>query len=299
MRRRVVLGVVALAALALLGWGVSMLASDDGGGGAYASFEQCPSSNPGTTLCLFTQTTGGEFIAGRKTVPISKTMTLQGGVHVVENKEREIVKDEFIAAKNGETLSRTSQPVPGGLAAVVDPELLPPALGKTYHELVEEGNTEVTATIELAVPASSIEIDVQNLIEARGIGLALPLKIKLSNAFLGESCSLGSNAHPIVVPLTTGRIEMTSLSPLHKPIRGKPGHAQFKDDYNLVTIKEDSLVSASFAAPRVEGCGGTSSPAVDRAVDAELGLPAKPGHSTAILDGTLKDANAPAVRASG
>jgi hypothetical protein len=296
MRRRVVLGVVALTALALLGWGVSMLASDDGGGGVYASFKQCPLSNPETTLCLFSQTAGGEFSAGRKTVPISKTMTLQGGVHVVENKEREIVKDEFIAAKNGETLSRTSQPVPGGLAAVVDSELLPPALGKAYHELVEEGNTAVTATIELAVPASSIDIDVQNLIEAQGTALVLPVKIKLSNPFLGGSCYLGSNLNPMSLPLTTGR---TDPPKPNNPITGKVGKAKFKDDYNLIVISGSSLVNNAFAAPGAKGCGGTRSPAVDRAVNAELGLPAAPGHNTAILDGVLQDANAPAVKASG
>ena len=106
MRRRVVLGLVALG---VLGWAVSMLVSDHGGKGDYASFKRCPLGNPETDLCLFTQTEGGEFIVGVKTVPISRTITLQGGVHVVENKEKEIVKDEFIAADDGETVSRTPQ----------------------------------------------------------------------------------------------------------------------------------------------------------------------------------------------
>jgi len=45
----------------------------------------------------------------------------------------------------------------------------------------------VTATIELAAPASSIGIDVQDLIEAEGTALALPVKVKLSNGFSAQA----------------------------------------------------------------------------------------------------------------
>jgi hypothetical protein len=287
-----VVGAALIVSLAVLGVSLSggHRSSDD-----YAPFVDCPLRDPRTDLCLFSQTEGGEFIAGAKTVPISRTITLQGGVHVVENSEKEVVKDEFIAAKNGKTLSRTPQPVPRGLAAVVDPELLPPALRNAYDELLAKGITEVTATIEPAAPASSIGIDVQNLVEAHGMGLALPVKIKLSNAFLGESCYIGSNVHPMSLRLTTGK---TDPPKPNNPIKGKVGKAKFKDDYNLIVITASSLVNNTFAALAAKGCGGTRSHAVDRAVDAGLGLPAAAGHNTAILNGTLKDANAPAVKAS-
>ena len=106
----------------------------------------------------------------------------------------------------------------------------------------------------------------------------------------GISCYIGSNAKPIVINLTTG----------HK---GKPGHAKFKDEYNLVTLVDESLVGDSFAAPRAEGCGGvggaggTHSSQLDAALDAGLGLPVARGENEALLNGTLRDANAPAVRA--
>lgn len=291
--RRLVLGVTALAVLAVA---VAVLVLTGGSKVDYGQFKQCPLGNPATKLCLFTQTKGGELVAGSKTVPISRTITLQGGVHIVESKEKEIVKDEFIAAKDGETVSKTPQPVPGGLEGVVDPKRLTPALQELYKELIDRGITEVTATIELAAPASSIGIDVQDLIEAEGTALALPVKVKLSNGFLGESCYIGSNADPISLRLTTGRVD--SPKP-NKQIRGKVGKAKLKDDYNLTVIKGSSLVDNTFAAPAATGCGKTGAPAIDRAIDAKLGLPAGPGHNTAILDGTLQDANAPAVRASG
>jgi hypothetical protein len=150
----------------------------------------------------------------------------------------------------------------------------------------------VTATIQLAAPSSAIGVNTQNLIEAKGIGLSLPVKLKLSNALLGESCYIGSSAHPIVINLTTG-------------LTGKPGHAKFKDQYNLATLTDESLLSTSFAVPRAAGCGGARSsrldPAASRlsaALDAGLGLPIAPTNSQARLNGTLRDANAPAVKAS-
>lgn len=54
----------------------------------------------------------------------------------------------------------------------------------------------------------------------------------------------------------------------------------------------------SFAAPGVEGCGGLFSFLIDLIIDGQLGVPAAAGHNTAILSGTLKDANAEAVKAS-
>jgi hypothetical protein len=291
-------GAALIVSLAVLGAVLLALRGGHRSSGDYAAFAACPLGNPQTDLCLFTRTEGGEFVAGDRTVPLSRAITLQGGVHLVENAEKEIVKDEFIVAKHGETLSRTPQPVPGGLRAVVDPSLLGPAPRKLFDGFLARGLAQVTATIELAAPASSIGVNTQNLIEARGIGLSLPLKVKLSNPFLGGSCYIGSNAHPIVISLTTGRLATTSpSSPPHEPIAGKPGHAKFEDDYNLVTLREDSLVSDSFAAPRVEGCGGTLSSGISPAVNAKLGLPAAAGHNTAILDVTLSDANAPAARA--
>lgn len=291
-RRRVALALAALASLAALGWAVSELTSGDGGGD-YASFERCPLGDPRTDLCLYTQTAGGEFVVGEKTVPLSRAITLQGGVHVVQNREREIVEDQFIAAAGGETVSRTPQPVPGGLPAVVDPGLLPPALRKSYDQLVAGGATEVTATIELAAPPSSIAIDVQNLIEGEGTALVLPVKVRLSGALLGAGCRLGSSRRPVSLRLSTGRTDPPAPN---RPIEGKTGKAKLKDDYNLTVLKGSSLVNNSFAAPGAEGCGRAREGLLDRAVDGALHLPAPAGHNTAILDGTLQEANASAVK---
>ncbi len=294
MRRR--WRAIAGVGVVLVGVVVALAVTDHRSKGEYAQFGKCPLGDPATSICLSTETEGGRLTVGAKTVPLERTISLQGGVDVIENGEREVVKDEFLGAKDGETLSNTPQIVPGGLAGTVDADLLPAGLREVFDRLVESGGTQVTATIELAAPASSIDIDIQHLIEAEGVALSLPAKVKLSNAFLGESCYIGSDAHPISLSLTTG---VTHPPRPNRPIRGKVGRAKLKDEYNLTIISNSSLVDNSFVAPEARGCGSSRARLVDRAVNAGLGLPAAAGHNTVILDGTLRDANAPAVKAAG
>jgi hypothetical protein len=283
-RRRYIL---AGAALLLIVLGVALLVGHRSGSD-YAAFVGCPLSNRATDVCILAQTKSGELKLGQRTIPITKTITLQGGIHEDEATGRQ----QFIAAA-GKTLSVTPQLIPGGLREIVAPGVLPATLRERLDRLIARGEAAVTATTELVAPAHTIGVNTQNLIEAKGIGLALPVKVKLSNPFLGASCYIGSNAHPIVISLTTGT---TRRSSAHGPVAGKPGHAKFKDDYNFVTLSANTLVSDSFAVPRVTGCGGTLSAVVDPALDAELGLPVAAGHSEAIMNGTIKNANAPAVR---
>jgi hypothetical protein len=286
-------GVIAIGAtlIALLATALPALATEHHPKGDFAPFADCPLSNPATNLCIHAQTESGEVVVGNKAVPISKTVTLQGGAH-----ETGPETQEFIGAEDGNTLSRTPQNVPGGLASLVNCNEIGLLLERIACEAVfENGVTGVTATTELAAPASTIGISLQNLVEGEGTALSLPVKIKLDNPLLGSSCYIGSNATPIVIDLTTGT---TSPPPPNTPIKGKKGHAEFKDEFNLVIVRENSLVNNSFAAPRAKGCGGLFSFLIDPIINGKLGLPAASGHNTAILNGTLEDANAPAVTAS-
>jgi hypothetical protein len=297
MSRRMALSVVALlASLAVLVSASSALATEHHPKGDYAQFNQCPLSNSATNFCLFAQTESGEFIVGKKTVPIKNTITLQGGIHLVLNEEAEVVGTEFIGAENGVTLSDPGQSVPGGLAGLVNCYEISNFFLRAACEVIFENKvTGVTATTQLAGPASSIGINLQNLVGGTETALSLPVKVKLDNPLFGSSCYIGSNAAPIPLPLTTG----TTSPPLpNKPIKGKVGTVEFKDEFALTIIKENSLVNNSFAAPGAEGCGGIFSFLIDPLVNAKLGVPAAAGHNTAILNGTLKDADAGAVKAS-
>jgi hypothetical protein len=299
IRRRTLVTVTAL--LATLGLASPALAVEHHPKGEWAQFADCPLSNPATNFCIFAQTESGKFIVGNKTVPIEKIIALQGGFHEVLNGEGEQERLEFIGAEDGNTLSKTPQNVPGGLLGLINCKeirgkgFFEELARKTCEAIFEKGPLGVTATTELAAPASSIGISVQNLINAKGTALSLPVKVKLDNPLLGASCYIGSNAHPVVIDLTTGT---TSPPKPNEPITGNVGTLTFNEEFTLTTIRENSLVNNSFAAPKSEGCGGLLSFILGPILDGQLGLPATAGHNTAILTGTLKDGDAKAVKAS-
>jgi hypothetical protein len=238
--------------------------------GEFEVFKQCPLGTPELKGCLHSVTTSGEFVLGSKTVPITNPVTLQGGF--TENEETGEL--HFVGAVNGETLSKTPETVPGGLVGI---------------EL--DGITEVTATAELAAPASDIGLNEANLAQAKGIALSLPVKIKLSNPALGSNCYIGSNAHPVVLELTTGT---TSPPSPNKPISGDPGEFSANPTGEFLVVTENSLVDNSFAAPAVSGCGLVPL-LIDPVVDLDAGLPASAGHNTAILNNTIDQGGAEVV----
>lgn len=159
------------AALAVLTGAVTMLGALAAASPALASLKQdlqrfgnCPYNNPKVVKCIYSTTPSGEFVIGKSTVPINKTVTIQAGLEAL---------GRFAAATNGETLSKTPLQVPGGLVGIELP-----------------GNfTEVTATAELAGQA------------ALTTSVELPLKVNLGNLALGSECDIGSEAEPIFLHL--------------------------------------------------------------------------------------------------
>jgi hypothetical protein len=66
------LAALAVAALAAPAFASSVLKEE------FAQFTNCPVET--AQQCFYSTTTGGEFVIGRKTVPIAKTIVLQGGL---------------------------------------------------------------------------------------------------------------------------------------------------------------------------------------------------------------------------
>lgn len=257
--------------------------------GEFAQFGECPLSHPAVIFCIYSETTSGFFQIGKKTVPLKVPQILQGGL---EESETGL---NFVGAENGETLVKTPQVVPGGLLGVEAPSWWPTFLKELFNETINKGLTGVTATVELAAPASSIKLNTENLANEEGDALVLPLKIKLSNAFLGNNCYIGSNAHPVVINFTSGE---TSPPPPNTPIHGSAGTASFNEDFTLITLSGGSLVNNSFAAPGANGCGGLFSFLIDPFVNSLVGLPAPAGTNAAVLEGKIQLGFAPAVKAS-
>lgn len=218
--------------------------------GEYVQFAECPLNHPELPFCVFAESKGGFFQVGKKTVPLKNPVILQGGL--LETETNEAI---FVGAANGDTLSKTPQTVPGGLLGVEAPKSWPLFLQILFNETINKGLTGVTATVELAAPASSIGVNFGALLTEKGTALSLPVKIKLSNSFLGSSCYIGSNSKPVVIDFTTGE---TSPPPPNKPIHGSAGTLSENEAGTILTTSGGSFVNNSFAAPGANGCGGSS-----------------------------------------
>jgi hypothetical protein len=283
---------VAAVSLAVLGFAAPALAKKPTG--AFVNFGNCPTKTAGVNLCVYAQTTSGEFKIKKTEVPITKTITLQGGIIVNE----ETGAETWVNAANGaETLSKTPQTVPGGLFKILAPEFFPEPLKKLFNEFINKGPTGANATAELE---GAIKINRPALFEGKPDALSLPVRVHLENEFLGSKCYVGSSSKPVNIELTTG-----TTSPVlpNEPITGSLGEIEVLEGGTLVILKKNSLVNNTFSAPTAEGCGsqilfGIFTGVIDEAVDSELGLPSASGNNTAILKGNLENASAAAVIAS-
>jgi hypothetical protein len=246
--------------------------------GEYARFNTCPLSNPSVVLCLSAESSGGVFTMGKKTVPLVNEVRLRGGLAETEGSEEAL----FVAPTDGVVVSKTAQPVPGGLLGVTAPSWWPQLLRDLFNETINNGFTGVTATVELAGSPSSIKVSLEKYLGQSGAAFSFPVKVKLNNPFLGSNCYIGSNSNPVKLNLTTGT---TSPPPPNSPISGTPGEGSFFEE-KISIFKHNKLVDNSFAAPGANGCGGfLFSWAVDPFVNSIVGVPSAAGTNTAILEG--------------
>jgi hypothetical protein len=273
-------------ALASLVFASLALASAHHPKGEYSQFGECPLNRVTITDCIYSVSSGGGFTVGKKTVPLVNPVTLQGGF---EGAGEEV---KFYGAEEGETLSKTPQPVPGGLLGITAPTWWPKFLQDWFNNQINEGLTGVTATVELTGPSkglTNIKLNTENLLLEEGTALGLPAKIKLSNAILGNNCYIGSDKAPVPLNFTTG----TSGA-----LKGSAGELSFNPSFTIITISGGKLVDGTYAAPGASGCGGIFSFFIDPLVNSILGLPSPSGKNAATLEGKLQDANAAAVKAS-
>lgn len=251
--------------------------------GPWVRFKECPTAVAGLDFCVYAETTSGTFKMGSKAVPIVNPVILKGGTEYL-SEEDPFGASNFYAPTDGKTLSKSPQPVPGGLLGITAPAWWPQILKDLFNETINNGFTGVTATVELAGSASSVKLTPGNILNESGIALSMPVKVKLDNPFLGSNCYIGSNSNPIKLNLTAGT---TSPPPPNKPIKGSGGEFEGLEEFRIVVLKNNNLVDNSFSAPGANGCGGILfSWAVDPLVNSIVGVPAAAGTNTAELKGT-------------
>jgi hypothetical protein len=265
--------------------------------GIFKIFNQCPTEIPVNVLCSYNETTSGEFKLGATTVPIKNMIILQGGAVPTGNEENPA---EYFAlpAKNGESLSKTEQNVPGGLLGFVNCEEIK---GEGFFEkaarafcksIFENKTTGVSATTELvATEKNPVIINEFALNREEGTGVTLPVRVHLKNPFLGNGCYIGSTSSPLQLHLTTGE---THPPVGFTPLVGKLGNPETLEEKGLrrLRIPNDSLVDNTFAAPGAEGCGEFLfiKGFLNSIIDGKLKIPNKAGENAAVLNGTLNSA---------
>ena len=121
------------------------------------------------------------------------------------------------------------------------------------------------------------------------------MKIKLDNAMLGPTATSARIRVLCVIDFTSGE---TSPPPPNKPIHGSAGTAEKNEAGTIFTLSGGALLNNSFAAPGASGCGGLFSFFIDPLVNSIVGLPSPAGTNTAVLEGTLQQAVASAVKGS-
>lgn len=259
--------------------------------GEFSKFNNCPSTNPEVVKCLQAVTTGGSVVLGKKTVPIVNPVTLQGGLSKPTAGFR-----KMFAATNGVTLSPTPQPVPGGLAGLVNCNEISNFLVRLGCEAVfENGLTGVNSTLELARPASEIRVNEANLALNEGTVLELPVKVHLENPLLGGACYVGSESNPLIWKLTVGE---TSPPAGTAPIHGSGGTAEFTEEEQILVVHGAELVDNTWSAPGATGCGGAIVELIlDPILNSQVGVPSAAGKNVSRLVNTISTATSTAVNA--
>jgi hypothetical protein len=235
------------------------------------------------TDCVHSTSPKGGFTVGSEELPLINPLVLQGGFEGGGNKIK------FYGAENGATLGHSPQSLAGVLGVKAPawwPKFLQEWLAKGTEQ---EAHTGVSAWIELAAPASEIKLNTEDLLVQEGTALGLPLKIRLENQLLGDHCYVGTDSDPLQLKYTTGH---------SGSLQGRPGALSFNKSSRLTTNSGARLVDGTYAAPGASGCGGLLSYFVDPLVDSIFGLPSPSGKNAAVLEGTLKDGQAEAVRES-
>lgn len=277
---------VALLALALAGSASAKLT------GEFTRFQFCPYKNAEVNRCLYSVTSGGEVKLGKKSVPIEKEVTIQGGYGVEAESGAEKGFAKFYEATNGITLSKAQQNVPGGLAGVVPEKGTSFLVEKLIKFFFENKITGLTSTLELAKPASDIRVSELHLAEEIGVALKMPVKVHLENPFLGKSCYVGSSSSPINWELTVGK---TSPPKPNEPIKGSGGVTEFFEEGQILKLKGAELVDNAWSAPGASGCGGILAFLVNPIINSQLGTTTA-GNNTAKLKNDIWETPSLAVK---
>ena len=218
----------------------------------YEEFDGCPGKdvNPSLGLCVTSTVNSGHLKLGTKTTPITDPIKLSGSLTTTF--PQQFVVGEFDGGR---------QKIPGGLIGLTGLDWL--------AALFPGGLLEVYAEAELAGNPTRPDV----------APVYLPLKVKLDNPLLSDTCYIGSNTDPLELRLITGT---TNPPPPNQPITGQPGTVTLDPNIAAARISNLILVDNAFAAPAARGCDLVPVGVVDAIVNLQAGLPSPAGTNEAV-----------------
>lgn len=224
-----------------------------------AKFANCPVKDLKITLCLYSKTTSTTFEIGSTTVSTTSATKVSLGLIQDGSVFTAVLPDNGTPA-----LVSPSVPLPGGLLGIPGAPAGGPLAVDVTPQLV-------------GVPT----VNLFNLLDADGPGLALPIDVLVSTptGLLGPDCTIGDASDPIIPNLTTGTTNPPSPN---TPITGSVGKVHGTNEGETI-IKGMSLVDNAFAVPGTDNCGPDG--VLDEILDLDKGLPSAAGNNTAILSG--------------
>jgi len=258
--------------------------------GIYAPFTNCPLNDPvmhevmatgigtnggGLAGCIAGNATGGSITIGTINTPVVQPVNVQFGI--------------YIPPEDVNFFPAPAVPPLAGPSAILStkPDLIPESLTTAL------GCPSSVATVEnICQQAAAKPADNQVFALAQQVGpirdfdlftWTQAVKFQLINPLLGSSCSIGTDAFPVV---------------LHPQLQGTPGTTitfandpvpTVHPDDIVLTLNDVNAVDTTFSAPGVTGCGpgGAANVFVDEALDASSGVPAASGTNSLTLNGSF------------
>jgi hypothetical protein len=206
----------------------------------YEEFDDCPGRDvdPSLQICVVSIVTDGHLKMGTKNTPITDPIELVGSL----GPSGQMVVGKFDGGR---------QKVPGGLVGLTGLDWLTWIYPLSLLNVYAEAELAGTPGNPLVVP------------------FPLPLKVKLDNILLADTCYIGSDSNPIQLNL------IGSPEPTLTPDPNLPG---------VIRLTDGVLTDHTFAAPAATGCDLLGLGAVDLLVNAQAGLPSPSGNNEAVQE---------------
>lgn len=205
---------------------------------------------------------GGTMNIGNLAVPIpAGALKVAGGVAFPENPNSELGFDQVFVPPSDGSKGVYAKPitVPGGIFG----------LGVPFPG----GLTTITALVE---PVANPTVDVLEQ------SVVMPVRLKIQNPSLGNSCYLGSASNPITFKLAVTQAGVMGGTP---------------EDVDTLAYRNVKHSDTAFAVPGASGCGLLGLGALNWAVNLRANVPSAAGHNSLDTTSDIFNIGADMVRA--